>query len=132
MVYRYSTFADRSPDRVLFPTQRKVLASVFCPWEVGAVRSLLRCSPPTLLGAEMLHHFQSKSRQCKGLSQGPEGVQPTPVVEAHYRECGEDNAFRDVTKLTGNENELGDTRFDHPGPNVLAQKPMGATSSKDY
>ena len=65
-----------------------------------------------------------RSRQLAGYPDAPEGEQPIPAKEPHYRECGEDNAFRDITKMTGNETEIGDTRFDHPGPDVENEGPM--------
>ena len=64
------------------------------------------------------------SRQMAGLGHAPEGEQPTFAKEPHYREVGEDNAFRDITRMSGNEREIGDTRFDHPGPDVENEGPM--------
>jgi len=65
------------------------------------------------------------SRQLAGLVVGdPEGEAPVGVFEPPHRETGEDNAFRDITRMTGEETEIGDTRFDHPGPDVLGQGPM--------
>ncbi len=66
-----------------------------------------------------------KSRQMAGLvANDPEGEEPTFATEKHYRECGEDNAFRDVTRMTGKETEVGDTRFDHPGPDCTKEGRM--------
>ena len=75
---------------------------------------------PTHKGDAMLDHKPDHSRQLKGFPEGPEGRQPTPIQVPNYRETGEDNPFRDVTQLHGDEGEMGDIRFDSPGPNVLA------------
>ncbi|HUS39431.1 MAG TPA: hypothetical protein VMX74_08275 [Pirellulales bacterium] len=49
---------------------------------------------------------------------------PGIVAEPHYRECGLDLPFRDITKLSGDEVAMGNTEFDHPGPDVLNEGPM--------
>jgi hypothetical protein len=66
-----------------------------------------------------------RSRQLDGIATSdPEGEAPTGTMGPHRREDGEDNAFRDITRMSGDENEIGDTRFDNPGPDVENEGPM--------
>ena len=66
-----------------------------------------------------------QSRQLAGLVVGnPEGEAPLGEKRHHYREDGEDNPFRDVTRMTGDETEIGDTRFDNPGPDLYKEGRM--------
>jgi hypothetical protein len=67
-----------------------------------------------------------KCRQMSGLGGNiPEDhIDRISVKEPHYRECGLDLPFRDITKLTGDETALGNKEFDHPGPDVANEGPM--------
>ncbi len=73
-----------------------------------------------------------QSRQLAGLVVGnPEGDTPLGEVRHHYREDGEDNAFRDITRMTGAETEIGDRRFDQAGPDLYQEgrMPVAHTSA---
>jgi len=69
-------------------------------------------------------NLNTVSRQMAGLGTAPEGIQPKPVLEPEFRECGQDLPFLDITKLTGDETQLGNIEFDHEGPDVLNEGPM--------
>ena len=80
---------------------------------------------PFLQGEVAMHEL--KSRQMAGIGNkniAENHIDSISHKEPHYRECGLDLPFIDVTRMSGDEKEVGNKEFDHPGPDVLGQEPM--------
>jgi len=74
------------------------------------------------------------SRQMAGIGNNniPENhIDSHKMVESHYRECGVDLPFIDVTRMSGEETAVGNIEFDHPGPDVLSEGPMPVAGSSE-